>query len=76
MLVACVGGGSNAMGLFAPFLKDTGVACIGVEAGGRSSAAGEDMPSDSERTEKQASFRGTNPYSSRMGTAKSFPRIP
>ncbi len=35
LLVACVGGGSNAMGLFAPFLRDRGVAMVGVEAGGR-----------------------------------------
>ena len=34
LLVACVGGGSNAMGLFYPFLPDGGVAMIGVEAGG------------------------------------------
>src|SRR6059036_3986567 len=34
LLVACVGGGSNAMGLFYPFLKDTSVKMIGVEAGG------------------------------------------
>lgn len=33
-LVACVGGGSNAIGLFHPFLEDTGVAMYGVEAGG------------------------------------------
>jgi tryptophan synthase beta chain len=33
-LVACVGGGSNAMGLFYPFLKDKNVNMIGVEAGG------------------------------------------
>lgn len=33
-LVACVGGGSNAIGLFHPFLKDTEVAMYGVEAGG------------------------------------------
>jgi tryptophan synthase beta chain len=33
-LVACVGGGSNAMGLFYPFLDDTDVAIYGVEAGG------------------------------------------
>jgi tryptophan synthase beta chain len=34
-LVACVGGGSNALGLFYPFLNDTEVALIGVEAAGR-----------------------------------------
>jgi tryptophan synthase beta chain len=33
-LVACVGGGSNAMGLFHPFKDDRGVRLIGVEAGG------------------------------------------
>ena len=33
-LVACIGGGSNAMGLFHPFLDDPGVAMVGVEAGG------------------------------------------
>jgi tryptophan synthase beta chain len=33
-LVACVGGGSNAIGLFHPFLNDEGVAIYGVEAGG------------------------------------------
>jgi tryptophan synthase beta chain len=40
-LVACVGGGSNAMGLFYAFLNDAGVKMIGVEAGGRGYALGE-----------------------------------
>jgi tryptophan synthase beta chain len=34
-IVACVGGGSNAMGIFAPFLDDSSVKLIAVEAGGR-----------------------------------------
>jgi len=34
LLVACVGGGSNAMGLFYPFLEDEGVSMTGVEAAG------------------------------------------
>jgi tryptophan synthase beta chain len=34
-LVACIGGGSNAMGLFHPFLDDPSVRIIGVEAGGK-----------------------------------------
>jgi tryptophan synthase beta chain len=34
LLIACVGGGSNAMGLFYPFLEDESVRMIGVEAGG------------------------------------------
>ena len=40
VLVACVGGGSNAMGLFHPFLKDSGVRMIGVEAAGYGIATG------------------------------------
>jgi len=40
LLVACVGGGSNAMGLFYPFLKDSSVKMIGVEAGGEGIEAG------------------------------------
>lgn len=34
LLVACVGGGSNAIGLFHPFLEDASVEMVGVEAGG------------------------------------------
>ena len=41
LLVACVGGGSNAMGLFDAFLDDGSVRIVGVEAGGRSMAAGD-----------------------------------
>ncbi len=41
VLVACVGGGSNAMGLFYPFLEDTGVQFHGVEAAGRGLDGGE-----------------------------------
>jgi tryptophan synthase beta chain len=40
ILVACVGGGSNAIGLFHPFLKDESVRMIGVEAGGEGIRAG------------------------------------
>jgi tryptophan synthase beta chain len=40
-VVACVGGGSNAGGMFAPFVADTTVELIGVEAGGRGTRAGE-----------------------------------
>ncbi|HEX2792085.1 MAG TPA: tryptophan synthase subunit beta [Steroidobacteraceae bacterium] len=40
-LVACVGGGSNAIGLFHAFLGDRSVDIIGVEAGGRGSGLGE-----------------------------------
>jgi tryptophan synthase beta chain len=34
LLIACVGGGSNAIGLFHPFLRDPSVRMVGVEAGG------------------------------------------
>ena len=40
-LVACVGGGSNAMGLFYPFLDDAGVRMIGVEAAGKGLETGQ-----------------------------------
>ena len=35
MVVACIGGGSNALGLFYPFLNESSVKIIGVEAGGK-----------------------------------------
>jgi tryptophan synthase beta chain len=41
LLVACVGGGSNAIGLFHEFLPDPSVKLLGVEAGGRGSGLGE-----------------------------------
>jgi len=40
-IIACVGGGSNAIGIFHPFLADTSVQLIGAEAGGRGSLLGE-----------------------------------
>jgi tryptophan synthase beta chain len=52
VLVACIGGGSNAMGLFHPFLDDPDVRIIGVEAGGH----GVD-----ERMEHAASLTGGRP---------------
>ena len=39
--IACVGGGSNAMGLFAGFIDDPSVRLVGVEAGGKGLASGE-----------------------------------
>jgi tryptophan synthase beta chain len=40
-VVACVGGGSNAAGIFHPFVQDAGVRLVGVEAGGRGAKAGD-----------------------------------
>src|SRR4029079_2005759 len=41
IVAACVGGGSNAMGIFDAFIDDRDVRLIGVEAGGRAIAPGE-----------------------------------
>ncbi len=40
-IFACVGGGSNAIGIFYDFVKDSGVELVGIEAGGRGHATGE-----------------------------------
>src|SRR3981189_758913 len=50
-IIACVGGGSNAIGIFYEFLKDKKVKLIGVEAGGRREALGDHA----------ARFRGGSP---------------
>jgi tryptophan synthase beta chain len=49
-LVACVGGGSNAMGLFHAFLEDREVRLIGVEAGGHGIASGQHAARFAEQT--------------------------
>src|SRR5271155_142910 len=41
ILIACVGGGSNAIGLFHAFIADSAVKMVGVEAGGRGKSLGE-----------------------------------
>ena len=41
VIVACVGGGSNAAGMFYPFIEDSSVKLVGVEAGGRSERTGD-----------------------------------
>ena len=57
VLVACVNGGSNAIGLFYPFIKDTGVKLIGVEAAGlghqRTASCGDDHRGQRRRTARQ-----------------------
>lgn len=40
-VVACIGGGSNALGMFAHFINEENVECIGIEAGGRGLASGQ-----------------------------------
>ena len=56
-LFACVGGGSNAIGLFHAFLGDAGVKMVGVEAGGRGAALGEHAA----RLAVAAGFHGARP---------------
>jgi tryptophan synthase beta chain len=41
VVMACVGGGSNAIGLFHPFIADRGVEIVGIEAGGRGAGLGD-----------------------------------
>lgn len=45
LVVACVGGGSNAIGMFHPFVKDTSVQMLGLEAGGSGSGLGQNAAS-------------------------------
>ena len=59
-LVACIGGGSNAMGLFHPFLNDASVEMIGVEAGGKGVESGQHAASRT--AARRAYFTATVPY--------------
>src|SRR6202521_1187163 len=56
-LIACVGGGSNAIGLFHAFLPDASVKMIGVEAGGRGTTLGEHAA----RLAAASGFNGARP---------------
>jgi tryptophan synthase beta chain len=59
-VVACVGGGSNAMGIFYPFIKHEGVRLIGVEAGGLGIETGKHAARFA--TGKVGVFQGTKSY--------------
>jgi len=56
-LYACVGGGSNAIGLFHEFLRDADVKLVGIEAGGRGNGLGEHAA----RLAAQQGFTGAKP---------------
>jgi tryptophan synthase beta chain len=56
-LFACVGGGSNAIGLFHEFLKDEAVKMVGIEAGGR----GHDLGEHAARLAAHQGFTGAKP---------------
>ena len=58
LVLACVGGGSNAIGIFSAFLEDKSVRLIGIEAGGRSASPGENSASIS--FGKAGYFHGTH----------------
>jgi tryptophan synthase beta chain len=45
LVLACVGGGSNAAGMFAPFIDHDGVRLVGIEAGGRGTGPGDNAAS-------------------------------
>ena len=61
-LVACVGGGSNAMGLFHPFIADKSVALYGVEAGGHGLESGEHAAPLSDTTTPVGVLHGNRTY--------------
>ena len=73
-LVACIGGGSNAIGLFHPFLDDEGVAIYGVEAGGH----GLDVPNGhcASHDRRQARRAARQPHLSAAGRRRPDPRGP
>lgn len=60
VIVACVGGGSNAMGIFYPFIKDERVKLIGVEAGGLGIETGKHAARFA--TGRVGVFQGTKSY--------------
>ena len=68
-IIACVGGGSNAMGIFDAFVTDTSVRLTGVEAGGRESSRAS-MPRDSPAA-APVCCRARTPTSFRTATATS-----
>ena len=79
-LIACVGGGSNAIGLFHEFLNDSDVKMVGVEAGGRGQRLGEHAarlpPTMVSPARDPASCRAPTPTCCRTTTARSPPPIP
>jgi tryptophan synthase beta chain len=62
VLVACVGGGSNSIGLFHPFLNDESVRMVGVEAGGRSSELGQHAARFNQNGGRPGVLQGTMSY--------------
>lgn len=74
VVVAAIGGGSNAIGMFYPFIEDQGVALIGVEAAGKGVETEFHAATMSKGT--QGVFQGSMSYLLRMSTDKCNLRIP
>jgi len=74
LLVACVGGGSNAIGLFYAFLKDENVAMVGVEAGGTGILPGQHAARF--QGGRLGVLQGPRPICCPMKTARSSSPIP
>ena len=74
VVVACVGGGSNAIGMFTAFVGAPGVRLIGVEAGGRGRPSASTVPRS--RRVSRASCTARSATCSRMPRARSPIRIP
>ena len=68
-VVACIGGGSNAMGIFYPYIDEAGVKLVGVEAAGEGLDSGKH--SASLRPASPASCTATAPTCCRTRTARS-----
>jgi len=62
LLIACVGGGSNSIGLFHPFLQDPEVKMIGVEAGGRGGELGDHAARFNQSGGRPGVLQGTMSY--------------
>jgi tryptophan synthase alpha chain len=70
LLVACIGGGSNAMGLFHPFLDDPSVEIVGVEAAGHGSTKADEHAASLRRA-RPGVLHGNAPICCRTTTARS-----
>ena len=70
-VVACVGGGSNAIGMFTAFVDDAGVELVGVEAGGRGAGHGPPRRAADRRAGDRASCTARSARSCRTRTARS-----
>ena len=69
-IYACVGGGSNAMGMFSGFLDDAGVELVGVEAGGEGLSSGKPCRASVQRDASIGVAQGYKTYFLQDPTAR------